>query len=218
MLVEVADLRNYMDISFTNRQEEAAKLILEGLQSELESFLKRPVEITEFTESYRLGLEHEPLPQGPITLYDTGSYGVYGGGQPPAVGAPAQLLTPPITVYFRNTPILSVTEVTLTSGSASATATTLVEGRDFNPQRYGIDIYTAWANDRLDVTYTAGLDGANIRVFKLLILRAASREAQNLHDDVVGLKELNTRDVAPLTTGFTAEELKSVDRFRRKQV
>ena len=66
--------------------------------------------------------------------------------------------------------------------------------------------------------YTAGVAGANYPYLKLLILRAASREVQNLHDDVVGLKDLETRDVATDVTGFTEAELKSVQRFRRRRI
>ena len=63
--------------------------------------------------------------------------------------------------------------------------------------------------------YTAGLDGASIPQLKLTILRAASRELQNLHDDVVGLKDLTTRDVASNETGFLDSELLRLKRHRR---
>lgn len=85
-------------------------------------------------------------------------------------------------------------------------------------QRYGVDIYRTFANDTINITYTAGLAGENIKHFKLLILRAASREMQNMHDDVVGLKDLETRNVAPMTTGFTAEEIQSIRRHRRVRI
>ena len=51
MLVSVSDLTNYMDIRFSLRQQDAAEMVLEGLQSELESFLRRPVEVQEYTET-----------------------------------------------------------------------------------------------------------------------------------------------------------------------
>ena len=50
MLVTVNDLVTYMDISFSLRQQDAAEYVLEGLQSELESYLRRPIEVEEFTE------------------------------------------------------------------------------------------------------------------------------------------------------------------------
>ena len=75
-------------------------------------------------------------------------------------------------------------------------------------------------NDKIVITYTAGLDASedNTKALKLIVLRAASREVQNLHDDVVGMKDLTTRDVAPMQTGFTPEELNSVKRWRRVRV
>ena len=217
MLVEVSDLQNYMDVAFSNRQKIAAGYILEGLQSELESFIGRPLEITEFTETYRLPLAEEPLPLGSISLYGLGPSGPY-GGQTSSVQSPAQLLSPPVTVYFRNTPVLSVSGASVTPESLGASAVAQIPGLDYIVSRFGIDLYNVWSNDLVTVTYVAGLDGPSNKIFKLLILRAASREAQNMHDDVVGIKDLNPKDVSPMSTGFTEAELKSVDRFRRKQI
>ncbi len=42
MLVSVSELTTYMDISFSLRQQDAADMVLSGLQSELEGFLRRP--------------------------------------------------------------------------------------------------------------------------------------------------------------------------------
>ena len=55
-------------------------------------------------------------------------------------------------------------------------------------------------------------------MFKSLMLRAATREVQNMHDDTVGLKDLTTRNVAPLETGFSERELQSIKRYRRVRV
>ena len=98
------------------------------------------------------------------------------------------------------------------------TGTSQVEGRDFTIRRYGVDVYRAFANDEVTITYTAGLDGSAIKVFKLMILRAATREMQNMHDDVVGVKDLETRNVASLETGFLEKELLAVKRWRRVRV
>ena len=68
------------------------------------------------------------------------------------------------------------------------------------------------------VDYEAGLAGENIKMFKLMILRAATREMQNMHDDVVGIKDLETRNVAPLETGFLEKELLAVKRWRRNRI
>ena len=48
-----------------------------------------------------------------------------------------------------------------------------------------------------------------------MILRAATREMQNMHDDVVGIKDLESRNVAPMETGFLEKELLAVKKYRR---
>ena len=61
-LVTANDLKVYMDISLTNRQMDAADLVLAGLQSELEMFLRRPIEVTEFEEVHRIPSTHTGIP------------------------------------------------------------------------------------------------------------------------------------------------------------
>lgn len=207
MLVSVADLTKYMDIRFSNRQEEAAEFVLEGLQSELEGYLRRPVEPTEFTETYIIDSNYVGVPTSSFfynesldTTFNTVSY-----------------FSPPTTVYLRNSPVISVDSVVIRQQTEN-TGTPQTEGRDFVVRRYGIDVYRAFANDEVTVTYTAGLDGSAIRVFKLMILRAATREMQNMHDDVVGVKDLETRNVAPLEVGFLEKELLSIKRWRRVRI
>jgi hypothetical protein len=39
-----------------------------------------------------------------------------------------------------------------------------------------------------------------------------------MHDDVVGVKDLNTRNVAPLEIGFLDKELMAVKRYRRRRI
>jgi hypothetical protein len=207
MLVTVADLIKYMDIRFSNRQEEAAEFILEGLQSELEGYLRRPVEPTVFTETYIMDSNFVGVPTSSFfynesldTTLNTLSY-----------------LMPPNTIYLRNSPVVTVTSVTIRQ-QTDETGAAQTEGLDYVVRRYGIDIYRAYANDEVTIAYTAGLDGNAIKVFKLLILRAATREMQNMHDDVVGIKDLETRNVAPLETGFSERELLSVKRWRRVRI
>ena len=54
MLVTTNDLVTYMDIRFSLRQQDAAELVLAGLQSELETYLRRPIELNTFIEEYTL--------------------------------------------------------------------------------------------------------------------------------------------------------------------
>jgi hypothetical protein len=207
MLVSVEDLATYMDVKFTNRQIRAVEMILQGLHSELESNLRRPIEVNSYTESHMIPSDFGSFPVS-AHLYDFTM---------DTTGNPPNYVRPAVTVYMRNSPVISVDSVAVYPPTGGASAG-LVNGTDYIVQRYGIDLYRALSNDRVEVTYTAGLDGEAIPHLKLLILRAATREAQNMHDDVVGLKDLETRNVAPLTTGFTEEEVRSVRRWRRIRI
>ena len=63
MLVTSADLRTYMDITLSNRQLDAADIVLAGLQSEIESYLNRPIEVGTFTnEVYVFPATHVGIP------------------------------------------------------------------------------------------------------------------------------------------------------------
>lgn len=289
MLVTLSDLTTYMDISLSLRQQDAAEMILQGLQSEMEAYLGRPVEVTEFVdEKHVLEANHVNVPMG--------SY-FYNQGLGLGDSDPNGIITyaaPPSTVYMRNTPIVSVSKVvlngptlvnkvlgeavkrtatitgaTVASGTATYTAanhgfkvgqtvtitgitpTTLnlnakiitavatntfsvassgasgaytsggsatANGSDYTVRRYGIDVYTGFANDIVTITYTGGLDGDNIKMFKLMILRAATREMQNMHDDVVGVKDLNPRGVAVAQTGFLDTELAQIKKYSRRRI
>ena len=55
-------------------------------------------------------------------------------------------------------------------------------------------------------------------MFKLMILRAATREMQNMHDDVVGVKDLNPRGVSVSETGFMENELIAIKRHARRRI
>lgn len=209
MLVSVAELKDYMDIKFTNRQERAAEYVLLGIQSELESYLRRSIELETVTEDHVIPGDYTLMPNTSF-FYDPSLDTTY---------STTGLVSPPITIYLRNTPVHNVSSVSITTPtSASVVPVGQVENTDYVVRRYGIDLYQAFPNDKVTVSYTGGLQGTAINVFRLLILRAASREMQNMHDDVVGLKDLETRNVAPLQTGFTPEELASVKRWRHHKI
>ena len=208
-IITVADITTYMDISLTNTQEDAAELIIEGLQAELEAYLRRPVVPTSFTETYRL----------PDTFGVVANEHYYQTTYTDAALMSTSIrYTPVYTIYLKNSPVVSIEELTLTPPSTGASAVVLEEHNNYVVREYGVDIVGSTANSLATVEYTAGLDGENIKIFKLLMLRAATREMQNMHDDVVGLKDLTTRNVAPLETGFTERELFSLKRYRRVRV
>lgn len=206
MLVSIAELKTYMDISLTNRQEDAAEMVLEGLQSELETFLNRPIEVATFTETHVITNEFQGVPAASF-FYD---YSLDTSGET------LPYIQPPASIYLRNTPVISVDSVTLKQPEGAPVAQ--VAERDYIVKRYGIEMYRAFPNDVVTVEYDAGLDGPEIKVFKLMILRAATREMQNMHDDVVGVKDLNPRNVAPLETGFLEKELMAVKKYKRRRI
>jgi hypothetical protein len=205
-LVTVDDILTYMDIDLSNRQEDAAEFIIDGLESDLELYLGRPVTMRDFTEHHVVPSTHVSVPFGSYL-----GNGITGNQY--IDNAPS--MRNPHVVYLNNSPVHSVTTVTSTAASVGATVKTLTENKDFFVYDYGIEIPYAYAREKITVTYNAGLDGPNIKVFKNIILRAASREMQNMHDDVLGIKDLETRNVGPLDTGFLETELRAVKRYRR---
>lgn len=294
MLVTVQDLVTYMDISLSLRQQDAAEIVLSGLQSELEAYLRRPIEVTEFTEEYKVPSNHLATPMSSFfyqNSLESSFYTANGNSNQSSMN----YAMPPETIYLRNSPVVKVhsvqiqnqwttptylgeavtREATVTGATKSGTTITFTAanhkftvgqyvtvtgitptgynvtnekitevttstfkvqveagalaayssggfaeaiGSNYSVRRYGIDIFNIVADDTVTVTYEAGLDGETIPVFKLLILRAATREMQNMHDDVVGIKDLESRNVAPLETGFSERELLSVKKHRRARV
>lgn len=285
MLVSINDLVTYMDIKLSLRQQDAAEIVLMGLQSELETYLGRPIEVSNFVEEYVIPSDYVGMPtssffyntsldttmspinytQPPSTIalrqspvskvnsvfvknfsnsgmymseamermapvtaatqagsnvtYTASNHGFRLGQKVSIVGAnpaPYNISAKTITAVTSN----SFTVGNMTTGLApyvsggTATAT----GSDYIVRRWGIDLYRGFANDLVIIDYDAGLDGNEIAIFKLLILRAATREMQNMHDDVVGIKDLETRNVAPLETGFTDRELASIKSYKRVRV
>ena len=74
MLVTQADLINYMDVKFTLRQQDAAEMILAGLQSEMETFLDRPIEVQEFEEQHVVESMYRGVPMGTFLSAPPHSY------------------------------------------------------------------------------------------------------------------------------------------------
>ena len=282
MLVSVNDLTTYMDIRFSLRQQDAAEIVLAGLQSELESFLRRPIEVQNFVEEYVIPSDYVGMPTSSFfynTSLDTTMSPISYSQPPSTIGVRNSPIVKVNSVFIRNlsvsgvymseameraavvtavsqvgpkvtytasnnkftigqkvtiksmVPILynvvarEITEVTTNTfsvtnmpasiGAMTVGGTAIATGSDYTVRRFGIDLYRGFANDAVTIDYEAGIDGTEIAIFKLLILRAAVREMQNMHDDVVGVKDLTTRNVAPLQTGFMDSELMTVKRYRR---
>jgi hypothetical protein len=211
MIVSISDVKTYMDISLTARQEDAAEMILAGLQSELEAFLRRPIEVQEFVEEHRLDAGHVGVPMGTFLTANDNTFN--SSFSTSARNDMTTWATPPPAIYFKNTPVVSISEITVQPLLGAEKV--LIADHDYVTRPYGIDYYYGYSDDLITITYTAGVDGTSIPVLKMLILRAASREMQNMYDDVVGVKDLNTRNTGPLVTGFLDSELASVRKYRR---
>jgi hypothetical protein len=202
MIVTVEELQNYMDIGkLSPKATIGVGFILAGLESELELYLGRPINIGTFTESYRI-LE-EPLAAVMPFYSNTGvsSYTV------------EAMYPNRRTIALRRSPVLSVISVYVTqSGGASVG---LNPSTDFGVRRFGIDVWNPVIDDEYTITYTAGLDNPDYPILKNLILRAAAREAQNMYDDNKGIQQLEPREATVAITGFSDAELRSVKRLKR---
>ena len=209
MLVDADDLATYMDLGrFNNRQEANADIILEGVQAEIASYLRRPVEPEEFIEVYTIPEDY---------LYISPSAYFYDRTLDVTADSIERIVEPPYTLHLRQSPVSTVEEVRV-KGRAAASWTTLTAGTQYVASRWGIDMFSVQAFDQVEVTYTAGLEEQAQKYIRLLILRVASREMQNLTDDVVGLKDLNTREVAVQDVGLTERDLMVLKRWRRRQI
>lgn len=209
-LVTISDIKKYMDISFSNTQEDAAQMIIDGLEADLEHYIGRPVSAASFSESH----------VAPANYSGSSAYSFfYDYNIDRTQTAVTDVTKPPYILYTRRSPVVSVESLTI-QGQTESSATAQTVGEHYVVRRYGVDMFNVQDNDKIVITYTAGLDATNdnTSALKLIVLRAASREVQNLHDDVVGMKDLTTRNVAPVQTGFTEEELNSVKRWRRVRV
>lgn len=208
-LVTVGDLKAYMDVTFSENEERAALMVLEGLHAEMEAYLRRPIEARTFNESYTVPSTYVPFGTS-APFYDYGDGDAVAGEYP-------DLMLETFVLSLANSPVSEVTELLAIQPGGSSGA--LTEGEDFTVRKFGVEIRNGIGADfKLDVTYKGGLDGTDIAYFKLAILRAAARETQNMHDDVVGIKDLETRNVAPLETGFLESELNILKRWKRKKI
>lgn len=205
MLVSVAELADYMDRTLTNRQEDNAALVLAGVQAEVEAEINRPVEVQEFEEDYVVGDTYTPIWSSSY-FYDRTldrSDGL------------SRYVMPPYMLPLRNGPVVSVSSVVLTPMGNPAGAFTLVDGTHYIVRRWGLDVWACGRNDTLTVTYDAGMVENN--AIKLIILRAAAREMQNMTDDVVGLKDFQNRQATIAEIGLTEAERRTLRSFKRKR-
>ena len=207
MLVTVDELATYMDQPrFSNRQEATAEMVLAGVQSELETILRRPVEVVEVTETYAVPEDY---------LNGRAFYS-------PLSNEYVPFSVPPYSLALNNGPVVDISLVRFRPALAITLEEnivwhTLVDQIDYTKRLWGLDLYRVGANDIVEVTYEGGLDGPAIPFFKLSILRCAAREMTNQVDDVVGLKGLSTNEVQRQPSGFSVEEIAVLNRWKRKR-
>ena len=93
------------------------------------------------------------------------------------------------------------------------------DGHDYVQLPFGLELYTIYPYDVIDVQYWAGIEDPHAHeLFQGIILRAAMREAQNIVDETVGVNDTEPRKIAPLTIGFTQRELAVLAEHRRARI
>ena len=110
MLVSVQDLVTYMDISLSLRQQDAAEIVLSGLQSELESYLRRPIEVVEFVEEYKVPSSHMAIPMSSFFYQNSMESSFYTANGNSSQSS-MNYAMPPETIYLRNSPVARVLSV-----------------------------------------------------------------------------------------------------------
>jgi hypothetical protein len=208
MLVTVSELADYMDQRFTNRQADSAEVTLAGIQSEIEVFIRRPIESDEFVEIYHVPEDYLVI-SAESYFYDRSMDRTYNGLN--------NLVAPPYQLHLRQTPVTAVSQVRK-KGRVETSFTPLAVNTTWKHTRWGLELFNVLPFDTLEVTYTAGLDGPTIPYLRQVILRAAAREMQNMVDDVVGLKDLNARQITIKEIGLTESEKMMLKRLKRKQI
>lgn len=209
MPITVRELSSYMDRDLTNRQQDSATIVINGIHAEIESFLGRPIGVRSFTETFIV----------PDDNYWASSENVYSDTALDTTNSIVRTLSPPYTYHTDQAPIVSVTSVTLyqiSSTTPYSTAIVLQEGNRYINRKWGIDVFQVWSGDKVTIVYTAGIVANNH--IKQVALRACAREMQNMTDDVVGLKDFQNRQATIQEIGITDAEKRGLDRYRRKQI
>jgi hypothetical protein len=204
-VVTPGDLKNYMSgISMNPVQEEAAYIVIAGVQQELERYINRPVELTLVREAVLTS------PEG------------YG-----------HLSVTPVHRIESIRAVQSAAPWTLPTGIIEGPELPAFDGAilDYAPANYGAGLLVPGGIDLglgggyFVITYTGGggpLVAQYLDAIKLAVLRVASREFQQMHDDSMTLRNLDASEpVDPISVprrGWTQDELRDFDRLRRRVV
>ena len=188
-VVSVPEMTNYLSgLNVTDIQEQSLSAIINGVQSELERHLNRPV------QRQRVMEEADPDYSGNVFLGVTPIvevYGIYpvGADGGPDLAHPIGNSTTPLGSFFRkNSSYLRLGALT------------------------GGPVY---------VDYLGGINGDQNPGLKIAIMRVAAREYMHQHGDSMSLSNTESRpesDPTPTPKGWTVDELRGFDRYRRRVV
>ena len=198
LLVTADELRSYMSsIGLTADQAAGAQDALLNAQSELAGFLNRPLTPTTVADE--------------VVVEGRNGF-----------------------LFTRHTPVLSVASVTREHDGVAlaASAYHVVNGLIRIRSPYSAPgMFVTWdalggIPGRTDpvsylVSYTASLPGfypESLGALRGFIFRVATREVQNMHDDVLSVKDLNADDVTPVPPGPNEDDFKRVERWKRPVV
>lgn len=193
-IVTVADLRKYMsDVSLSANQAQAAQLVLDGTQQQLELYLGRPIQYVQVREKRRSD----------------------------AAGDLMLSVTPVHKVISLRT-FTATALTTFTEDQTPLSEDEVDRVWDAMPENYPVvpgGLHVGRAFTWYIVEYIGGYNGFSDDALKLAILEVASRTMTVNHDDVISIKDDIAREpanAASIEKGWRPEEMAMFDRLRRR--
>lgn len=197
-LVTPAEVALYTKHTFSPDDELFASMVIDMLTGDLETWLGRPLTVQTFTEIHTMESDQ-------------------------------------VAIFLKNSPVASVASVVVSPAASPVT----LEPVNYLVWPWGIQFedptfqlvftpsyaqFSALEGVQVQVTYTGGKDGRNLRDVRGTIIRAAAREYLARDSDAQNLKTLSVAGGSHYTFaddhlgGFTDAELKKLRRHRRVRV
>lgn len=204
MLVSEDELIAFMsDINLNTRQRANLTMVLNGVQEDLETYLNRPLEPVQIREVVR-------------TDWQGYTYFTYTPVRKIIAVQTTEPLLDPDTPYvpapMDRDPLVDDDDRVLQH----------VVPQFINPPgKHPSALYVGDPWGWYIIEYVAGYDGYALNGLKLAIMRVASRDIETTDDDTLSLRDGNAERATPpdtRPTGWTDDELKRWDRFRRRVV
>ena len=184
MLVSVNELVTYMDIRLSLRQQDAAELVLMGLQGEMEAYLGRPIEVTNFVEEYVIPSDYVGMPTSSF-FYNTSL---------DTTMSPVNYSQPPSTIALRQSPVTKVNSVFVKNFSNS--------GLYMSEAMERTAAVTSAAQAGTNVTYTASNHG--FKLGQKVSIVGATPSGYNISAKTITAVATNTFTVGGMTPGLPA--------------